>query len=391
MHALRSLVAALLLALVACGGGVETGGTGPTGSAFVEGPITGFGSIIVQGIRFDVSATPIEDSDGGGVAPDALRLGMVVEVESSRPVDDGSGSRSATAKQVRLASGLLGPVQAVGLPGARIQVLGQIVRITPATLLENLPGGIDSLQVDDVVEVNGFLNPDGVVADYVATRVQRRSNVPSAFRVSGVAHDVDTTARTLRVGADGFDLSAIGLPAGLVDGVSVVRMALDTTATNGRWPVRAAVIERRSEPDREDAEIEGLITSFTSATQFAVNGLAVDAGGASPPSGLAVGTRVEVKGQVTGGTLVASSVSLRSDADVYNEGLDIRDAIASLDTIAKTFVVHGYLVFYGGSPAPEFKNGSVADLSNDRLVRVRATLAPDRTRAIATRIEFVNN
>ncbi|MDH4062195.1 MAG: hypothetical protein OEU94_15415, partial [Aquincola sp.] len=72
---LRSALASVLLWLAACGGGVETGGTGATG-AFIEGPITGFGSIIVEGVRFDESAARIEDADGGGIVRDALRLGM---------------------------------------------------------------------------------------------------------------------------------------------------------------------------------------------------------------------------------------------------------------------------------------------------------------------------
>jgi len=52
---LRSLLTALLLALAACGGGVETGGTGA--GAYVQGPISGFGSIIVSGVRFEPTAT----------------------------------------------------------------------------------------------------------------------------------------------------------------------------------------------------------------------------------------------------------------------------------------------------------------------------------------------
>jgi len=103
------------------------------------------------------------------------------------------------------------------------------------------------------------------------------------------------------------------------------------------------------------------------------------------------GARVKVRGRAAGGLLVASSVQVRSEADVFNEGLDIRDLIANLDTVAQTFSVRGITVFYGGPPAPEYRNGTVVDLANGRRVRVHATLAPDRTKVIATRIDFVNN
>jgi hypothetical protein len=391
LNLLRGMAAAMLLWLAACGGGVETGGTGATGT-YVEGPITGFGSIVVGGIRFDESAVLIEDVDGGGVVRDPLRLGMVVEVEGSRPIDDGNGGRSAVAKRVRLASRLLGPVQAVGLTGVRIVVLGQIVRIATGTLLDNLPGGIDSLRVGDVVEVNGFLGPDGAVADYVATRVQLRASAPMAYpyRVRGVARDVDSAARTLRVGLDTFDLSAIGLPGGLIDGVSVVRMTMDTSRVNGEWVVRSAVVESRRLDDRDEAEVEGLVTAFTSTTSFSVNGVPVDASVADFPDGpVSPGARVEVEGRLTNGVLVATEVELRSDDEEYNEGIDLRGTLSGLDSVATTFVLRGVTIFYGTVPPPEYVSpASEAGLANLQCVRVRARLDADRTRVLATRIEF---
>jgi hypothetical protein len=127
-------------------------------------------------------------------------------------------------------------------------------------------------------------------------------------------------------------------------------------------------------------------------TRFEVNGLAVDASAATfanGTSGVALGARVKVRGRASGGVLVASSVALRNESDVFNEGIDLRDLIANLDTAAQTFTVRGVTVFYGASP--RYDNGTETDLANGRRVRVRATLAPDRTRLVATRIEFVNN
>jgi hypothetical protein len=39
-------------------------------------------------------------------------------------------------------------------------------------------------------------------------------------------------------------------------------------------------------------------------------------------------------------------------------------------------------------PPPQYEDGTEADLQNGRRVRVRATLAPDRTRVLAERIRF---
>jgi len=380
---LRSSFAGLLLALAACGGGVETGGTGA--GAYFQGPISGFGSIIVAGVRFDDSAASIEDPDSTVRNRDDLRLGMLVEVESGPIGDDGSGGRAATATRVRLASELLGSVTATDLANARLTVLGQPVRLTPATVIDGVAGGAVGLQVGDVVEVFGFSAPsDG----YVATRVARRSAAPTTYRVHGLVHDIDTVARTLRIGLQVFDLGVIGVPAGLNTG-QFVRLTLQTTQIGGRWSVTAITVETPSAGDRDEAKVEGLITAFASAAQFNVNGVRVDASTIATVAGLAEGVQVEVRGRSVAGVLVASSVTIRSDSDVFNEGVDIRDVVAALDTLAQTFTLRGVTVFYG--TAPRFDNGTVADLANARRVRVRGTLSSDGTRVIATRIEFVNN
>ena len=384
---LRQLFACVVLALAACGGGVETGGTG-TG-AYVQGPISGFGSVIVAGVRFDDASANIEDADGTVRSRDGLRLGMLVEVESGPIGDDGSGGRAATATRVRLASELLGPVGLVDPANARLTVLGQLVRLAPSTVFDGVSGGAAGLQVGDVVEVHGFF---ASAEGYLATRVERRSGSPASYRVRGLVRNLDVPAKTLRIGLQTFDLTATGVPAGLADG-QFVRLTLNPTPqVGGRWSVTAISIESRSAGDRDEAEVEGLISAFTSFAQFSVNGVRVDASAATfvdDRAGLAEGVRVKVRGRSVAGTLVAGTVDIRSDADAFGEGVDIRDLIASVDGSAQTFVVRGVTVFYGQSP--ELKDGTLANIVAGQRVRVRAVLSADRTRLVATRIEFVNN
>ena len=69
----------------------------------------------------------------------------------------------------------------------RSRVLGQTVRITAATVVDGASGGAGSLAVGDIVEVHGFSRRlDG----YVATRIERRSTAPAAFRVRGLVRDL---------------------------------------------------------------------------------------------------------------------------------------------------------------------------------------------------------
>ena len=253
---------------------------------------------------------------------------------------------------------------------------------------EAQPGGAAGLQLGNVVEVHGLAAPED---GYVATRIERRSAAPGSYRIRGQVRDLDVAARTLRIGLQGFDLAATGVPAGLNNN-AFVRLAVQTAQVGGRWPVTAITLETRSAGDRDEAEVEGLISAFTSVTRFSVNGVPVDATGANfvdGTAGLREGVRVKVRGRSQGGVVIAASVDIRSDDDAFGEGVDIRDAIVSVDAATLTFTLRGVTVFYGNNP--RFDNGSAADLAPARRVRVRGNVSTDRTRVIATRIEFVNN
>jgi Domain of unknown function (DUF5666) len=259
-------------------------------------------------------------------------------------------------------------------------------------VVDGVPGGFTALAAGDIVEVHGFIDPGLLIDRYVATRIERRSVAPGAYRVRGLVRGLDSTARTLRIGTQVFDLASVGVPAGLANG-QIVRLALPTAAASP-WPVSAITVESRRLDDRDEAEVEGVITAFTITSRFEVNGVVVDASGATFPDGTAgvvLGARVKVEGRASGGELIAREVELRDEGEVFGDGFDLRDAIANLDSAATTFSVRGVTVFYGTNPPPRFDNGTAADLANGRQVRVRAQLSPERTRVIATRIEFVNN
>jgi hypothetical protein len=91
--ALGWLAACLVATLViACGGGVGTGGTG----AFASGPITGFGSIVVADIHFDESAARIDDDNGDNRQRSDLHLGTIVEVPAPISITLSSSPSSST-------------------------------------------------------------------------------------------------------------------------------------------------------------------------------------------------------------------------------------------------------------------------------------------------------
>jgi hypothetical protein len=386
------------LAITACGGGGSGGSSDTTASSgtssFSTGAITGFGSVIVNGVRFDDSKASISDDDGVAHTSADLRLGMMAEIQSAGIVSDDNGSHSQ-ASAIRFGSEIVGPVASVAADGSAIVVLGETVQIDAATLFDDrLVGGIGALVAGTtIVEVHGTL--DAATGVYTATRIEPKPNAPF-FKLRGVVSNIDKTAHTLRIGTGtatiSYDAIVAAVPAGLDNG-QLVRVRLQTTQVAGQWVAASIVSAVRKIEDHDEAELEGTITASTFATdkKFSVNGIAVDATGATFPqgsTGIVLGARVEVKGSAVNGVVMATRVSVEDEHEREAAGFELHGAISALDTTAKTFLLRGVTVNYAGSV--EFRKGTIADLANGKQVEVKGTRAADGTTLIATRISFEN-
>ncbi|NMM11065.1 MAG: hypothetical protein HHJ16_12455 [Polaromonas sp.] len=303
------------LTLAGCGGGGGGGvagvGGGGTGSLSV-GPISGIGSIIVNGVRFDDSIARVLDEDGGSHDRSELKLGMMVRVKG-KAVSRTADTASADADEISFSSTLLGPIDSIDTTVKTLSVLGQKVQITLSTIFEdNLSLAI--LQLSDVVEVHGLVDPG--TNTLVATRIERKLLVNvNAFKLQGTVSALDSAAKTFKIGTLIINYAATAdVPANLANGL-LVRVRIATTPTTGtRTALRVRAVIAESE-DHDEAELEGTITDFTSSSKFSVNGLLVDASGATVPAGLGLGVRVQIEGSLVRGVLVAKKVKLEDEND----------------------------------------------------------------------------
>ena len=382
LHAL--LAVALAAVLGSCGGGVGSGGTG----SFASGPITGFGSVIVGGVRYDDGTAAVEDADGGRRSRDELRLGMTVEIESSAISTDATGS-SASARSIRFESELAGLVGAVDVAGGSFTLLGQRVAVDASTVFDDrLEGGLGLLRVGQALEVYAVYDTAG--ARYRATRVEP-STLATGLRLRGPLAQVDLGAQTLRIGSAVYSYAgASAVPGGLAAG-QFVRMRLSLVVLpTARWVVQSFATALQTPPDADGVKVEGLISAFTSERVFSVGGRPVDASVASFPSGtagLAAGVRVVVEGTLRSGTLRASKVQIVSDQEVRDRGFELNGAISAVNSAQATIVLRGVTVSTARSDL-RFDNGTPANLVVGAVVEVRGGLAADRRTLEAVRIRF---
>jgi Domain of unknown function (DUF5666) len=375
--------------LTACGGGGDaatpTGGTAAP-LAFMLGPIGGLGSIIVGGVRIEDSSARVEDDeDGSSHSRSELRLGMMVEVHASSIND---AAATAVAALIRFGAEIKGPVASINGAAQTIRVLDQTVEIRPETVFDaSAAGGFAALAVGQILEIHALF--DAATGRYIATRIEREDNA-NEFRLRGLISRLDTAAKTFNIGdavINYGEVPAAELPS-LANGQRV-RVRLKTAQVNGQWIATRVRSGVRRVDDVADARVRGLVTAFTSAQAFAVNGIPVDASGAAfDPNAAAVvlGAMVEVRGRAAAGTIVASRVKVIDVRTDDFRRVELHGTVSALDTTAKTFTLRGITVNY--SRVIEWKDGREADLANGRALEVKGLWSEDRRVLFAAVIEF---
>jgi hypothetical protein len=374
------MLGAALALLGGCGGGVGTGGTGSE----AQGPITGFGSVIVAGVTWEDSAATVLDEDGRAVTRNGeeLRLGMTIEIEG-----EGEGDE-ATARTIRIDTTLVGPLDTVNVAGRVLQVLGQSVRVDAGTSFDpSAPRGLADLRPGDIVAV--YAMPEASGNGQLATRIEPAA-AGAKLRLRGTVAALDTSARTFRIGALLLAYGSTGgVPAGLADGQHVrIVVKAPGGGVGGPWEVVSFGAQDEAPDEGDRAQVEGIVSSFAGSGRFVVDGLSVDARGAEVrPTGavLANGVRVQVSGRMSGGSLVAERVTVLANGDVEQRVYKLNGRIDTVNAAAETFVLRKTVVDYSNA---EFVDGSASDLSSGDRVRVEGPMSADGGRLLATKVEF---
>jgi hypothetical protein len=320
----------LLLAFLAfsCGSsGFDVAGGGTGGTGISTGAISGFGSVVVNGVHFrtDDDVAPgfktkkvSRGTDKSGRPDkDVFAVGMVVTVRH-----EAGGSNAA---EIEYRSNLLGPVAGknAGADGVAV-ILGQSVVVDNAALFGSLAQG-------ETVEVSGFADSAG--------RIRAVSIIPvpppvAEFEINGFVSGRSPSGAAFRLGPlpggsgatveVSFGPEAIsGLPGGPADGMYVQVVTADREPAGGViTATRITKLAARTEfPEGAAVDLEGLITTAWSGQpndlSIAVEGKRVRWNSATEFDGGSMDDlrrtdgKVLVQGKETGGTLSAARIVFR--------------------------------------------------------------------------------
>lgn len=372
--------------IAGCGGGgtgvagLSSGGTG----SFTSGTITGFGSIIVNGIRYNNDTATVLTSDDSVSSNPALQLGMVVNIEGSAvtPASSTTGLPTATAYRITYGSEWIGPVS--NRAATTFQILDHTVDVLATTLFGGVVQQLSELRDTHFVEVYGYV--DQVDGHIQASRIDVSTVQPSAYKLSGAITQINQVSGTANLGqtAISWSLPAV-LPSGLSSG-DFVRVVLDPSPVGAVWAATriqlvSSPLSRLSADHDYEAEIHGSITAYQSSANFVVNGIPVNASAAQITGTLAVGVQVEVEGSIRSGQLVATKVATKTASQVETQEFEFYGVISNVT--AQTFVVRGETFYYDANTA----NSSLLTRNPLPYVEVKARRTNGRWQAIEIDLE----
>lgn len=382
--AIGAFAAATLVAitLVACGGGGD-GGVGTNGTGITMGTVNGFGSVIVDGVRFDdVSARVEVDTltTGGGFVAAEVKLGHRTRVEYAGDADD---TVRGKATRIELDPSLTGVVQ--DKTTNAFVVLGQRVEINatrpevPVTVYE---GFADFSAISDGagVEVHAIRLTSGT---YLATRIENKS----IDRLTGV---VRVAGRVEQAGVDGTNSFRIGPlkvnrnsstavqssgRTSLENGDSVVVFAPLSSYDTGTLTLTASRIRLRgtSANVASVSNLSGVVSSYVGGQSLVIDGIAVDTSGASESGVVANGVYVRVKGSFnSSGGFIATRIQVRDSDDPDSSELrgTVSHFVAANGSTPGSFIVRDTNVAYLVTP----ENCSSVTLGNGVFVEVKGVV-----------------
>jgi cytochrome c-type biogenesis protein CcmE len=306
--------------LTACGGdgGISTAGISGTG--ITSGPITGFGSIFVNGIRFNIDTADISVDEVRNKTQGDLRIGMQVIVRG------GVNGTSGIAVSVEFDKNIEGPVTILSDDGSTktFTIFGtQITANKTSTIFED--GSYASLVDGNVVEVSGLADASGnITASFIEKESETFVPNDTEVEISGIVSNVVGSGSV----GDSFEINGItiniavdaefeDLPGNRVSNGDFVEVegVLENATT-----IRATEIEKEDESYGEEGDeinLNGIVSGFTDINStFKVGLQTVDASSAELfPASLQLtnGLEVEVEGELSGGILFAEEIESRED------------------------------------------------------------------------------
>ena len=333
----------LLIILSACNGSSTEVANGLGGTGITTGRISAFGSIYVNGIKFNTDNASFERDSVNSKSQDDFSAGEIVKIIGSINTKNKTG----TATKVIFSDVLEGSVTAITTTGNSIEILGQTVRTDKLTFLHGFDH-LSDLKLGNIIEVSGFITKQGVLASSIKL-IAESFSATSQLEVEGYITSLDTSAKTFKLNQLTIDYSqsqfAEMIEEELKEGLYLI-INTDQNVSNNTLQASSILLFDDLLEVGIYYEIEGYITTLDSQSSFKididtveVNADTVFVGGTQKD--LALDSHLIVKGTVNKqNKLVATEIKLFDST----QEITIEANIESIELSTSSFFILGQKV-----------------------------------------------
>ncbi len=302
--------------------GIEGTGiiAGAENQLIAYGPITQFGSIYVNGIKYEIDDAELEFVNGTGTSE--LSIGMMVQVNSDWQQQING---VFNAQKVTFDHQLEGPIKAVVHYGdaTLLDILGSTVVIANDTIIDK--SIIGDFKVGAVVIVSGITNEKGqLLATYIAQRSESYSE-GQQIELEGYIDGINERDQILHLNSMDVDVSWAVWKKGSLQtvllGTRVEVVGLYDAASNRIIAKKVRVKNNNLSVSKGNKlSIDTIVSRYQSINQFRLNGYITNAVTAEflrgEPSNLANGVRVRATGWINAdGIFEVHTLSISPDAN----------------------------------------------------------------------------
>ena len=359
--------------LTACGGGGGGGGTtGTSASISSVGTISGFGSIYVNGIKYETGGATYRVDDEDEFDDSSLAVGMKVKVEGSVN-DDG---RTGTANRVLYDDDVEGPIDTgsltiVDADTRTFTVLGLLISAHATRTVYDDGASFDGLAEGQILEISGYFDGNQIVA----SRIEKQSDLDDEFELKGnvANYDGSSVTLTLQNGVSAGPYSVSGT-AELDIPADPVGLFVEIKLVDQGGSLLVIKIETDDEDllddDDDEVSVRGILED-DGIGGFLINGVSFtvsDSTEYEPESlknSLVAGMEIKVEGDMQGNVLIADEVeSEHGDIEIEARVIDV----VSSDTKNGTVTVdlgNGQSLSVQTDNSTQFEDESASDLNDD--------------------------
>lgn len=363
--------------LAACGGGgggesVSSSSTPSAVTTSSVGTITGFGSVYVNGVKFETDATEYLVDNEDAFDDSALAVGMKVKVIGTINDDGITGH----ARKIIYDDEVEGPIDAgsfdsVDANTVTFTVFGLPVRAHAKRTVYEDGAAFETLAEGQVIEVSGYFDGNEVIA----SRIENNTSAGDRFELKGTVSVYDGNRITVSL-VNGTDAGPFNIDPGAVLEIppDPIGQFIELKLVSSGSDLLVVKIESHDgnllDDSDDDVHMQGILTDDDN-NGFEVNGIPLRFNadtGFSPDSlenRLAAGMEVCVEGKMNNGVMVVDELeSKESDIEIEARILDISSSSAKSGSLTLD-LGNGQALTVLTDNTTLFKDSSSFDLDDD--------------------------